>query len=88
MAGERLPMRRIRDVLRLKASGMSKRQIAASVGIGPTAAGDFFAPHDLCVDARGDLYVAEVVMSAGGHRGAVSPQCHALQKFTRPASAP
>jgi transposase len=34
-------MRRIRDVLRLKASGMSKRQIAASVGIGPTAAGDY-----------------------------------------------
>jgi transposase len=41
MAGERLPMRRIRDVLRLKASGMSKRRIAASVGIGPTAAGDY-----------------------------------------------
>lgn len=41
MAGERLPMRKIRDVLRLKASGLSKRQIAASVGIGPTAAGDY-----------------------------------------------
>jgi transposase len=34
-------MRRIRDVLRLKAGGMSKRQIAASVGIGATAAGDY-----------------------------------------------
>jgi len=34
-------MRRIRDVLRLKAGGLSKRQIAASVGIGPTAAGDY-----------------------------------------------
>lgn len=41
MAGERLPMRKIRDVLRLKAGGLSKRQIAASVGIGPTAAGDY-----------------------------------------------
>ena len=41
MVGERLPMRKIRDVLRLKAGGLSKRQIAASVGIGPTAAGDY-----------------------------------------------
>jgi hypothetical protein len=32
-------MRKIRDVLRLRASGMSKRQIAASLSIGPTAAG-------------------------------------------------
>jgi transposase len=40
MPGQRLPMRKIRDVLRLRASGMSKRQIAASLSIGPTAAGD------------------------------------------------
>jgi uncharacterized oxidoreductase len=52
-------------------------------GIIPTAAGDFFAPHDVCVDSRGDIYVAEVVMSAGGKRGLVSPDCHSLQKFVR-----
>ena len=39
MPGQRLPMRKIRDVLRLSAAGLSKRQIAASLGIGPTAAG-------------------------------------------------
>ncbi len=39
MAQQRLPMRKIRDVLRLSAAGFSKRQIAASLGIGPTAAG-------------------------------------------------
>ena len=39
MAQSRLPMRKIRDVLRLSATGLSKRQIAASLGIGPTAAG-------------------------------------------------
>ena len=39
MAQSRLPMRKIRDVLRLSASGLSKRQIAASLGIGPTAVG-------------------------------------------------
>lgn len=51
-------------------------------GIQPTAAGDFFAPHDVCIDSRGAIYVAEVVMSAGGNRGLVSPDCHSLQKFT------
>jgi DNA-binding beta-propeller fold protein YncE len=49
----------------------------------PAAAGDFFAPHDVWADSRGDLYVGEVVMSAGGNRGLVSPTCHALQKFVR-----
>ena len=40
MPGARLPMRKIRDVLRLRAAGMSKRKIAASLSIGVTAAGD------------------------------------------------
>ena len=40
MPGPRLPMREIRDVLRLSAAGMSKRQIAASLGVSATAAGE------------------------------------------------
>jgi DNA-binding beta-propeller fold protein YncE len=52
-------------------------------GSDPCAPGDFFAPHDLCVDAGGDVYVGEVVWSAGGCRGVVPADCHALQKFTR-----
>ena len=52
-------------------------------GRDPCAAGDFFAPHDVCVDSRGDIYVAEVVWSAGGSRGLVPADCHSLQKFTR-----
>lgn len=52
-------------------------------GENPTAAGDFFAPHDVCIDAHGDIYVSEVMMSAGGNRGLVSPDCHSLQKFVR-----
>lgn len=52
-------------------------------GEDPCAPGDFFAPHDIWVDSRGDIYVAEVVMSAGGNRGLVSPRCHSLQKFIR-----
>ena len=38
MPQERLPMRKIREVLRLKAVGFSKRRIAASLGISATAA--------------------------------------------------
>lgn len=41
MPGARLPMRKIRDVLRLTASGMSSRQVAASLGIGATTVIDF-----------------------------------------------
>ncbi|MCI0539783.1 MAG: peptidyl-alpha-hydroxyglycine alpha-amidating lyase family protein [Verrucomicrobiales bacterium] len=52
-------------------------------GQDPTAPGDFYAPHDICIDSHGDIYVAEVVMSAGGSRGLVSPDCHTLQKFCR-----
>jgi transposase len=40
MPQERLPMRKIRDVLRLSANGLSKRKIAASLGVSATAAGD------------------------------------------------
>ena len=41
MPGERLPMRKIRDVLRLYAAGLSKRRIAVSLNIGATSAGDY-----------------------------------------------
>ena len=40
MPGARLPMRKICDVLRLSAAGLSKRKIAASLGVSATAAGD------------------------------------------------
>jgi DNA-binding beta-propeller fold protein YncE len=52
-------------------------------GSDPCAPGDFFAPHDLCLDSRGDLYVGEVTWSAGGNRGVVPADCHSLQKFAR-----
>ncbi len=54
-------------------------------GQNPCAAGDFYAPHDICVDSHGDIYVAEVTMSAGGNRGLVPPSCHSLQKFVKVA---
>lgn len=62
----------------------AKRSLIARWGGGenPTAPGDFFAPHGICADSRGDVYVTEVTWSAGGSRGLVPPDCHALQKFT------
>jgi DNA-binding beta-propeller fold protein YncE len=51
-------------------------------GRDPMTPGDFFAPHDLCLDSTGALYVGEVTMSAGGRRGLVPPECPSLQKFT------
>jgi DNA-binding beta-propeller fold protein YncE len=54
----------------------------------PCTPGDFFAPHGICVDSQGDIYVAEVVMSAGGSRGLVSETCHLLQKFFRKSDRP
>lgn len=52
-------------------------------GPDPCATGDFFAAHDIWVDSRGDIYVSEVTLSAGGNRGLVPPTCHTLQKFVR-----
>jgi DNA-binding beta-propeller fold protein YncE len=52
-------------------------------GENPTEPGDFYAPHDVWVDSRGDLYVGEVTWSAGGDRGLVDANCPSLQKFVR-----
>jgi DNA-binding beta-propeller fold protein YncE len=49
----------------------------------PCDPGDFFAPHGICADSRGDFYVAEVTLSAGGRAGAVPGSCHTFQKFVR-----
>jgi sugar lactone lactonase YvrE len=48
-----------------------------------TAPGNFIAPHTLCVDSRGDLYVGEVTWSFGVSRGGIREDAHTFQKFTR-----
>jgi DNA-binding beta-propeller fold protein YncE len=52
-------------------------------GHDPCAVGDFCAPHGIWADSHGDLYVAEVTMSAGVRPGLVPGSCHSLQKFVR-----
>jgi sugar lactone lactonase YvrE len=47
------------------------------------APGNFVAPHTLCVDSRGDLYVGEVTWTFGVSRGGVREDAHTFQKFAR-----
>jgi sugar lactone lactonase YvrE len=41
------------------------------------APGNFFAPHGICLDSKGDLYVGEIT-SLGS-----DPNCHKIQKLVR-----
>jgi DNA-binding beta-propeller fold protein YncE len=45
--------------------------------------GNFYAPHGIWADSRGDLYVSEVNYSAGGKQGLIPLDGHVLQKFVR-----
>jgi len=49
----------------------------------PVRAGNFFAPHGIWADSKGDLYVAEVIVSVARNRGLVPLDCATLQKFAR-----
>lgn len=49
----------------------------------PCAPGDFFAPHDIWLDSRGNFYVSEVVHSASGNKRPAQGDYHTLQKFIR-----
>jgi sugar lactone lactonase YvrE len=72
---------------RLTRFDRSGRILAGWGGLDPTEPGSFFAPHDLCLDSAGAIYVGEVTLSAGGNRGLVSPENPCLQKFTPAGSA-
>jgi DNA-binding beta-propeller fold protein YncE len=52
-------------------------------GLDAAAPGNFVAPHDIWVDDRGDIYVAEVTFTIGARRGFVPPDTHTFQKFAR-----
>lgn len=47
------------------------------------APGNFLAPHTICVDSKGDLYVGEVTYTFGVSRGMAPADCHTFQKFVR-----
>jgi sugar lactone lactonase YvrE len=68
---------------RLSVFDHAGRLLARWGGPDRCAPGNFVAPHDVCVDSRGDLYVAEVTETFAGREGLVAPGCHTLQKFAR-----
>ena len=45
------------------------------------APGNFVAPHDVTVDSKGNVYVAEVTWTEGVSRGHVPDGTHSMQKF-------
>jgi DNA-binding beta-propeller fold protein YncE len=51
-------------------------------GVNPCAAGDFWSPHDVWIDSRGDIYIGEVNYTTGIRKGLIGPDSHTLQKFT------
>jgi DNA-binding beta-propeller fold protein YncE len=59
------------------------RLLARWGGPDRAAAGNFIAPHDIAVDSRGDVYVAEVTHTFAGRAGLVPPGSHTFQKFQR-----
>ena len=79
MPRERLPMRKIGDVLRLQAGGLSKRRIAVSLNIGRTAVDDYISrarraglgwplPEDLSQEALERLLFPPPPMVSPGRR--------------------
>jgi DNA-binding beta-propeller fold protein YncE len=60
-----------------------KLQAQFGGGEQPCDAGDFFAPHDIWLDSRGDFYVSEVIWSAAGGKKPAVGAYHPLQKFER-----
>ena len=49
----------------------------------PEIPGNMAAPHGICVDSRGDLYLGEVTYTGRISKGQVAPGTHVFQKFRR-----
>ena len=65
MPRERLPMRKISDVLRLHAGGLSKRRIAVSLNIGRTAVGDYIT-LEVIDGLTGEVRAAQIFVATLG----------------------
>ena len=75
MPRERLPMRKIGDVLRLHAGGLSKRRIAVSLNIGRTVVGNYIS--------RARRAGVELDLSAYPLLNEIDERCRALPEFDR-----
>lgn len=70
-------------VARVTVCDLDGRIVARFGGPDPVLPGNFVAPHGICVDSRGDLYVGEVCERSGANRHFAPLTCHAFQKFRR-----
>ena len=63
----------------------SQGELLARFGGGenPCSAGDFFAPHAIWLDSRGDFYLSEVCYTAARNVPPEVGSYHTLQKFSR-----
>lgn len=52
-------------------------------GDDPSSPSDFFAPHDICVDSQGSIYLSEVQLSAAKAAGVDASRWPTLRKFAR-----
>jgi hypothetical protein len=52
-------------------------------GSDPLAPGGLTAPHGICVDSRGDIYVAEVSWTDGVRKGLYPEDVHTFLKLSR-----
>lgn len=52
-------------------------------GVDPASPCDFYAPHDICVDSQGSIYLSEVQQSAAQASGADASDWPTLRKFVR-----
>jgi transcriptional regulator with XRE-family HTH domain len=89
---KRLPMRKIREALRLKAAGLTQREIAASVGVGRSTAGEYLERAKRAglswplPDELDDTVLEQRLFSSagGGHDDVQSPVRDEVQERERP----
>ena len=68
---------------RLSVRDIDGKVLSTWGGPEPCAIDGFSSPHGLWVDRHGDVYVAEVTLTALGRLGQYKPTCHSLLKFVR-----
>ncbi|MGH9921026.1 MAG: peptidyl-alpha-hydroxyglycine alpha-amidating lyase family protein, partial [Nitrososphaerales archaeon] len=74
----RPPKHGVRILPRVTVRSPEGKLLAKIEGKDMFAPGSFFAPHSLCVDPLGDVYVAEVPITRRATR-----ECHTLQKLVK-----
>lgn len=68
---------------RITVRDMKGTVLATVGGVDPFLPGGLSAPHGLCVDSNGDIYVAEVTWTDGGQSGRYPEDFHTFLKLSR-----